>query len=241
MVCSNCNCEIKEGATYCLECGAPMDEPVVISSVKTKNVEKDANTEGSTKNKSKKGILQYEGKFFDFGEYVKALGSSPSILLGLIAALMVYVGPFLTWIWQKQHEIENSANLFDMGGSKVEVCYFALNDKTITLIAILIVLSSIDMLAFSACKYIGPLKGFETNYIVRGIPVIIVGVLLLIILGRDSYGLALENMEAQIELAEQFNKGSNYSGGKGSGPIILVVGMVLYAISVFLDYTKREK
>lgn len=238
MVCSNCNCEIEDGATYCLECGAPIDEPVVISSVKTKKVEKDANTQGSTEKQSKKGIFQYEGKFFDFGGYVKALGSSPSILIGLLAALMVYVAPFLTWIWKKQFEMEYSGNLFDMGGSKGDM---ALDDKTITLIAILIVLSSIDMLAFSACRYIGPLKSFENNYIVRGIPVIIVGVLLLIVLGRDSYGLALENMEAQIELAEQFNQGSNFSGGKGSGPIILAAGVVLYAISVFLDYVKREK
>ena len=50
MICSNCGKEIMDGATYCLECGASIDEPVVLKDLKPKNVE-EAKASGTIKEK----------------------------------------------------------------------------------------------------------------------------------------------------------------------------------------------
>lgn len=238
MICSNCNKEIPEGATYCMECGAPIDEPIVLSQLKPKNAEEAAEAGVVKEKKTLKSMKEYEGPFFDFSGYIKSLGNDMSALLGLLGAILVYMAPFSTWIWYKLHHVKVTANLFEMGGKHGE---FALYSTGIIICAIFILLSSIDMIAFSACKHIGPLKLFEKNYIVRALPIVVTVIFMLLIFNGDKYQMAIESIESQVETAKAIGAGSNYSGGKGTGPVVLIAGMVVYGVSVVVDAAKGKK
>ena len=238
MICSNCNKEIPEGATYCMECGAPIDEPVVLTKLKPKNAEEAAEAGVIKEKKTLKDMKDYEGPVFDFSGYVKSLGNDMSALLGLIGAILVYMAPFNTWIWYKLHHVKATANLFELGGKHGE---FALFSTGIIVCAIFIILSSIDMIAFSACKYIGPLKMFEKNYIVRLLPIVVATIFLLLIINGDKYQMAVDSIASQVETAKAIGAASNYNGGTGAGMVILIVGMVIYGVSVLLDAVKGKK
>ncbi len=246
MICSNCGKEIMDGATYCLECGASIDEPVVLKDLKPKNVEA-AKASGTIK--EKKNIIEtmkddfeqcknYKGPFFDLSGYIKAVGRETSVLIGLLASIVVYMSPFLNWIWYEHFKVKKAANLFELGGKNAEL---SINSGIIIVMAILIMLSAIDMLAFSGCKYVGPLKAFDNNYIIKALPIVLSLIFLFIILSNNKYEEALEFIKNQDKTAEIFGAGTNYSGGKGIGPIVLLSGQVLYAVSLFMDYTKRKK
>lgn len=232
MICSNCGKEIKDGASYCLECGASIDEPVVLSDVSAKNVD------GTSKSGQAKGKAKYDGPFLDFSGYVKSLGNDTSVLVGLLAAILVYLSPFFTWMWIEHFGVKKSANLFELGAKNGEM---AINAGILTVMAILLMLSALDMLAFSGCKYVGPLKSFENNYLVRILPVIMTVIFLIIILNCDNYVLKLDSIVAQREKTAQLGSELNFDGGKGVGIVLLIAGQVLYTISVLIDYVKRKK
>ncbi len=238
MICSNCGKEIMEGATYCLECGAPIDEPVVLSELKPKNME-EAMAAGELKEKkSTKEKLQYDGPFLDFSGYVKSLGTNTSALIGLLAAILVYLAPFFTWMWTEHFEVKKSANLLELGGKSADL---ALSAGVLTAMAILIMLSALDMLVFSGCRYIGPLKSFEKNYIVRALPVVLTIIFFIVIISNNSYEQALESIKVQKETTAKLGSAINFAGGMGAGPIMLIAGQVLYAVSVLIDFAKRNK
>lgn len=245
MICSNCGKEIMEGATYCLECGASIDEPVVLKDLKPKNVE-EAKASGTIK--EKKNIIEtmkddfnqcknYKGPFFDLSGYIKAIGSETSVLIGLLASILVYMAPFFSWIWNEHFKVRKSANLFEMAGKNAEL---SINSGILIVMGVLIILSAIDMLAFSGCKHIGPLKAFEKNYIIKALPIVLTLLFFIIIVNNNKYEAALEFIKNQEETADKLGAGANYSGGMGVGPILLVAGQVLYAVSLFMDYTKRK-
>lgn len=246
MTCSNCGKEIMEGATYCLECGAAIDEPVVLSDIKPKNMEK-ALAEG--KIKEKKSIVEtfksdleksrnYKGTLLDFSGYVKSLGSDTAALLGFLAAVLMYLAPFFSWLWNEHFKVKKTGNLFELGGKNAEL---ALHSGIFIFMAILIMLSAIDMLAFSGCKYVGPLKAFEKNYIVRALPVVLSLIFFLIVINSKDFKTALDFIQKQEETAERLGAGFNYSGGIGVGPVMLIASEVLYVLSLFMDFAKRKK
>ena len=235
-----------EGATYCLECGASIDEPVVLSDIKPKNVE-EALAGGKIKEKknlvedfkdSFRNCKNYKGPFLDFSGYVKSLGADTPVLLGLISAILVYLAPFFSWLWKEHFEVKDSANLFELGGKHAEL---ALHSGLLIFMAVLIMLSAIDMLAFSGCKYVGPLKAFENNYIIRILPAILTLIFFLIIVKSKDYSGALDFINNQEAKAEDLGSGFNYAGGMGIGVYMLITGEIIYAVSVFMNYTKRNK
>ncbi len=246
MICSNCGKEIMEGATYCLECGASIDEPVVLKDLKPKNLE-EAKASGSIK--EKKNIVEamkddfrqcknYKGPLFDVSGYIKSIGTETSVLVGLLASILVYMAPFFSWIWYEHFKVRKTGNLFELGGKNADL---SVGSGILIVLAILIMLCAIDMLAFTGCKYIGPLKAFDNNYVIKAIPIVISLLWLLIIMKNNNYNAALDVIENQEKVAETLGVSANYSGGRGVGPILLVSGQVLYAVSLFMDYTKRKK
>ena len=242
MICSNCGKEIMEGATYCLECGAPIEEPVVLSELKPKNMEEAAaggiiKEKGNIKN-SINTTMAYEGPFLDFSGYVKSLGNNTSALVGLLAMVLVYLSPFFSWMWTEHFEVKKSANLFEIGGKNGD---FAVGSGILIVMAILIMLSAIDMLAFSGCRYVGPIKGFEKNYVVRALPIVLTIIFFFVIINNNNYEMALESIKNQEESTKLLGSAVNFSGGMGVGPIMLIVGIVLYGISILLDYAKGKK
>lgn len=246
MICSNCGKEIMDGATYCLECGASIDEPVVLKDLKPKNVE-EAKASGTIKEKKNfiemmkddfRQCSNYKGPIFNLSGYIKAVGRETSVLLGLLASIVVYMSPFLNWIWYEHFKVKKAANLFEIGGKGNPL---SVNSGMIIFMAILIMLCALDMLAFSGCNYIGPLKAFEKNYVIKVLPIVLSVIFLVIILKNNEYEAALAFIKEQDKTAEIFGAGNNYSGGIGIGPVALVIGQVLYAISLFMDYTKRKQ
>ncbi|MBE5953318.1 MAG: zinc ribbon domain-containing protein [Lachnospiraceae bacterium] len=246
MNCSNCGKEIMEGATYCLECGASIDEPVVLKDLKPKNVE-EAKASGTIKEKKNfietmkddfAKCMSYKGPKFDFSGYIKSIGTETNVLIGLLAAILVYMAPFFSWIWSEHFRVKKTSNLFELGGKNGE---FSVNSGILIFMGILIMLCAIDMLAFSGCKYIGPLKAFEKNYVIKALPIVLSLIFFIIVINNNKYDAALEFIKNQEETAQKLGSGTNYAGGMGVGPILLISGQVLYVVSLFMDYTKREK
>lgn len=226
MICSNCGKEIPDGASYCLDCGASCDEPVVISATKAK----EAAAASKAKGKS-------EGPIFDLSGYVKALGADTSVLIGVLAAVLVYLAPFFSWIKKVHFDVKVTGNLFELGGKNSEM---SVNSGIIIFFAILILLSAIDMLAFTGCKYIGPLKKFDKNYIIRALPILTTTLFFFLVINVEKYKTALNVLKEQEATAENLGASFNFSGGMGVGPVMLVAGVVLYAVSVALSYAKRN-
>ncbi len=222
MICSNCGKEIMDGATYCLECGASIDEPVVLKEVKPKKVEE----------------KKPKAPEYDLSGYIKALGNETHVLLGLLAAILVYMAPFFSWIWNEHFNVRKSANLFELGGKNAEL---SVNSGILIFMGVLIVLCAVDMLAFSGCRYIGPLRAFEKNYIIRALPIVLSLIFFIIVINNNKYDTALEFIKKQEATAEKLGASANYSGGMGVGPIMLISGQVIYAVSLFMDYSKRKK
>ncbi len=230
MTCSNCGKEINDGAAYCLECGAPIDEPVVLSEIK-KAPDKRKVAAKTTNQKT-------EGSLFDLSGYVKGLGADTSILLGLLASVLVYLSPFFSWMGYKHFDVKKSGNLFELGGKNAEL---AVGEGIIIFMAILIMLSALDMLAFSGCKYISPLKKFENNYLLKAVPIVLTIIFMMVIIKCDRYELALNNIRSQAEIAKDLGGSFSYTESLRVGMIMLISGQVIYGVTVLLDIFKRGK
>jgi len=179
-----------------------------------------------------------EGPLFDLSGYVKGLGADTSILLGLLASVLVYLSPFFSWMGYKHFDVKKSANLFELGGKNAEL---AVGEGIIIFMAILIMLSALDMLAFSGCKYIGPLKKFENNYLLKAVPIVLTVVFMFIIINCNKYEIALGFIRKQEETAKNLGVAFNYSESIRVGMIMLILGQVIYGVTLLLDIFKRGK
>lgn len=239
MVCNNCGKDIPEGNDYCLECGAPLDEPVVIK------VTKDDIRKVNKKDKETKTVKvaedadkETQGAFINIAGYLKSLTNNIGNMLALIGAVLLYLSPFMTWLWEKLWDTRSSGNLFDLGSKNGEM---ALGKPIITVFAIMVLLTGLAMLALSARENIRPLKPYADNYLVRFIPVLAGVIIFVLIIRNGNYVNAVENIDRGIEYAKQFGVSQNYKGGSGIGPALYIGGLVLYAASVFMDMIGRKK
>lgn len=200
MTCKHCGTEIKDGLDYCLECGEPIEDKVVITTVKN---------------------IPIEAKpFLDFSGYVKALSSNVCICLSLLGAICLYLSPFMKWLEKTVHGENISGGLFDLGAKNGDM---SIGDGKLCLFAVLILATGLYMLAMSGRKYIKPLM-FCDNIIVRIVPVVLAIVILVLIMTNDTYS--------------NYCKVANISPFTFIGPILFIVGILLYGISLFLE--KKE-
>lgn len=249
MICKNCNKDIPAGSEYCPECGAPMDEPVVISMTKEdiKNANKKLNKKKSIKHKKSEGALKKssngarlaaEGPLFNLPGYAKSLKDDSANFLGLIGALILFYSPFMTWLWEELWEKKKTASLFDMGGKSAEL---ALGKPVIIFFAVLVLITAIAMLAESARENIRPLRPYADNILIRLAPVAAAIIILILIMVNKEYSVAINNINEIMEKAENMGASKNYDGGRGIGIVFYIAGTVIYTLSVVFDMSKGKK
>lgn len=254
MVCKECGKEITdETLGYCPECLAPLEEPVVINMSKddikkaNKDFEKKAKEEQKkvVKNPDKEKTKSdnpkekdYDGPFIDLVGYIKDIGMSLTNLLGFLGAIFLYLSPFMTWIWEVLYKIKKKGNLFDMGEKKSDM---SLNSSNITIMAVLFLVSGFFMMVFIGREHIKPIWRLRNNFIVRLLPGLVSAFAFWVVITDKHYVEAMNNMKAQNEVAKVINSSSNQSFGRGLGPIICIVGISLYVLSVLIDLLKYMK
>lgn len=235
MVCSNCGKEIKEGVDYCMECGAPLEEPKVIKL--TKEDIKKANRPVRKDAPRDKDIVM-DVPFFDFKGYISNSKNDISIFASLIGALLLYVSSFSPWCWIKLFDNKSSGTLFDLGIKSSEV-YLS---KKFLILAICVFLVGIFMICMSASEYIRPLANI-TDYTVKNIlfvlPIVLACILLFLIMKDKDYSSFIKYIEGQVKLAKNLGS-TNYSGGRGLGPVFYVVGVVFYSVSAIFNIRKGK-
>lgn len=226
MLCKNCGKEIKEGMDYCMECGAPIEEPAVITLTKEqlKAPKKKAEPDAVT------------GPFFDLSGFVNNLKSSVSMLLAFIGAILLYLSSFSTWLWEQLFDQKKSANIFDLGNKSGEMY---IGKASFLILGIIILITGLLMLIMSADPYIRPLKSFGNSEVKRTIlkcvPIIISIIIFILIWKNNLYEQAYNNIKNQIDFAKSIGSSSNYTGGRGVGPILYICGVALYTLSVLFE------
>lgn len=263
MVCKECGKEITdETLSYCPECMAPLDEPVVINmskdDIKKASKEFDKKEKELQKKEAKTAKdakivaagedidldAEYEGPFINLLGFVKSLGTNLSNLLVFIGAVMIYISPFLVWLWEKLRGEKSKGNLFVMATKPSKVLsngnnsVLALGSTTILIMAILLLISGFLMLLVSAREYIKPMWKHRYSLVLRLVPVILAIVAFLVIWYDKSYINALDAMKELKDMAKTLNQSNVYSYGRGIGPIVCIGGIVIYIISILVDIPK---
>ena len=246
MICKNCNKVIPDGNDYCPECGAPMDEPIVISMTKAdiKNANKKLKdktaekVEKTTKSGSGKPRLEADGPLFNFAGYVKSLKANTASLLSLIGALILFYSPFMTWLWEELWKEKTSVSLFDLGGKNATL---ALNQPIIIVCAILVLLTAIAMIAISARENIRPLRPYADNILLRFAPAVVAVIILMVIVSNKDYSTACNVISDTIEMAKSIGSSDNYDGGRGAGIIFYIAGTIIYTVSAIMDMGEGNK
>lgn len=262
MVCKECGKEITdETLGYCPECLAPIDEPVVISmskddikkankdlEKKEKELQKKAEETAKAKAKEKAKLSKdndasyveevYEGPFINLIGYVKSLGTDISNLLVLIGAVLLYISPFLPWIWETLHKVHKKGNLFDMAGKSAEM---SIKTPVLGIMGILILISAFMMMLISAREYIKPIWKYRNNFIIRIVPLVLAVIAFIVIFKNKNYEVMLSGMKSLKDTAVSLNQSSVYSYGRGLGFIFCIAGMALYAVAVVMDFFKNGK
>lgn len=224
MVCSNCGKELPEGATYCLECGEPIEEPIVLKATK---IEEKAGPR-----------LKADGPFINFSGYVASLKSDTSCFLALLGALLTYLAPFMSWGWRRLFETKESGNLFDFGSKNATM---TLGKSIFLVFAILVVLNGVCMLVISARENIRPIRPHADNVILWLVPIVLGVLVFILIIRNETYRQLLNGIENQIDLAKHLGNAKNIDGGRGFGPIFYLGGLALYTLSVLVGFAGRKK
>ncbi len=263
MVCKECGKEITdETLSYCPECMAPLDEPVVINMSKddikkaSKDFEKKekeiqkkiAETTKETKIVAAKDEIdldaEYEGSFINLLGFVKSLGNNISNLLIFIGAVMLYISPFLVWLWETLHKNKSKSNLFGMAVKPSKILssesssVLCLGSTAILIMAILLLISGFIMLLVAAREYIKPLWKLRYNFFFRFIPAVTSIVAFVVIWYDKKYANALDSMKELKEMAKTLNQSNVYSYGRGLGPIVCVGGICFYIVATVIDFVK---
>ena len=257
MVCKECGKEITdESLGYCPECLAPLNEPVIENMSKDDIKKANKNLEKKEKEIQKKVVndtvkikpvknlgleKEYEGPFIDLTGYVKSVGTNMTNLFALIGAVCLYLSPFATWMWESLFKVKKKADLFDLGGKNGDLF---LQAPVITGMAVILLLSGFFMMLMSAREYVKPVWKFRYNFIARFIPVITATVAFLIVFFNKKYSKSIDSKEAFKKTAVSIGQADKYSYGRGIGPILCLLGIAIYFVSVlidFLSYTKNKK
>lgn len=266
MVCKNCGTEIPEGALYCESCGAPLEEPVVlkVSKEDIKRAEKEEKTKAKERAKAAALAARKEpskpepkqihkkpadpNKKIDIVGYVKSIGTDLNTMLSFIGAIILYLAPFMNWIYEKVFDVKRKASLFEMGmkSSMVEEdgSILAMGATILMILGIVAILVGIWMLLLSGADYIAPLRRFAGNPIMRFAPVVVMILIFVLIMKNRDYVQSLRVLENNVRLSKDLGSSSNYGAGRGVGPLLYICGLVIYTLGTigdFLAHRQREE
>lgn len=254
MVCKNCGKEIPEESLYCEACGAPLEEPVVLN-VSKEDIKRAGKEEKvrakerikatqkntqplQTKKISKKPEADLTKKV-DIVGYAKSIGADHNTLLAFIGALMLYLSPFLNWIFERVFDTKRKANLFEIGmkSSMVEKdgSILAMGQTIVLVLAVVSIIIGIWMLLLSGADYIRSIRRFAGNVVMRVVPIVILLVIFFIIINNKTYTHSLQVLEDNVRLAKEMGTTSNYSAGRGIGPVIYICGLIVYTFGTLGD------
>ena len=181
----------------------------------------------------------------DIVGYFKTIGTDLNTLLAFVGAIAIYLAPFMNWIWEKVFDVKRKASLFEMGlkSSMVEDDgrILAMGATILLVLGIVAILVGIWMLLLSAADYVAPVRKFAGNPIMRFAPVLVMIVIFVIIMNNKAYMQALKVLEDNVELSKSLGTSSNYSAGRGFGPVLFVVGLVLYTIGTIGDFLNHKR
>lgn len=266
MVCKNCGTEIPEGALYCESCGAPLEEPVVlkVSKEDIKRAEKEEKTKAKERAKAAALAARKEpskpepkqihkkpadpNKKIDIVGYVKSIGADLNTMLAFIGAIILYLAPFMNWIYEKVFDVKRKASLFEMGmkSSMVEEdgSILAMGATILMILGIVAILVGIWMLLLSGADYIASLRRFAGNPIMRFAPVVVMILIFVLIMKNRDYVQSLRVLENNVRLSKDLGSSSNYGAGRGVGPLLYICGLVIYTLGTigdFLAHRQREE
>ena len=253
MVCKECGKEITdEKLGYCPECLAPLDEPVVINMSKDdiKKASKDFEKKEKERQKNIEVVKisktvedlhlndNYEGPFINLLGYVKSLVRDFNSLFILIGAILIYASPFLTWIWEKLHNVYKKGNLFEMSSKGADL---AIGTSVTAMMGVVLLVSGFLMLIISAKEYIKPIWKLRYNFIFRLIPFITSISAVVVIYNNKKYVNKFSSMKEFRDMAKSLGQASVYSYGRGIGPVVCLAGIIIYGLATFFDFIKYQR
>lgn len=260
MVCKECGKEIPEGALYCESCGAPLEEPIVlkVSKEDIKRAEKEEKAKEKERAKlaaksSVKSVPEKKqhrkaadtGKVIDIVGYAQSIGTDMNLLLAFIGSILLYLAPFMNWIWEKVYDVKRKADLFEIGlkSSMVEAdgSILAMGATIVLVLGIVAILVGVWMLLLSASDYIKGLRKFAANPIMRFAPIVVMIVIFIIIVNNKQYSQSMQLLKDNVQLVKAAGTSSNYDAGRGLGPVFYIGGLVLYTLGTAGDLVERKR
>lgn len=260
MVCKECGKEIPEGALYCESCGAPLEEPIVLKvskeDIKRAEKEEKAKAKERAKLAAKNTVKQVPekkhhrkaadtSKAIDIVGYFQSIGGDMNLLLAFVGSILLYLAPFMNWIWEKLFDVKRKANLFEIGmkSSMVEEdgSILAMGETIVLVLGIIAILVGVWMLLLSACDYIKWLRKYAANPIIRFAPILVMLVIFIIVINNKHYTQSLRVLEDNVRLAKELGTSSNYDAGRGLGPVFYVAGLVIYTLGTVGDFLERKR
>lgn len=231
MICNNCGKEVLEGTDYCEFCGAPLNEPIIISAEKAKL---------KTKSESKNAIAASDGndgKFFNLTNYIAALTVESYRVLALVAGLLLYLSPFFTWYWRKTGGEDVKANLFSIARKNGML---AQGIMKLNFTGVVMLLCGIAMVVYSARNYIRPVVKYSNKKSLwLAIEIISVGAFIITV--TDSKLKAfISEVKNNVEFAKALGNESSKCG-YGLGFYMAVAALVMFLFALFMGVLNNSE
>ena len=141
-----------------------------------------------------------------------------NLLLAFVGSILLYLAPFMNWIWEKLFDVKRKANLFEIGmkSSMVEEdgSILAMGETIVLVLGIIAILVGVWMLLLSACDYIKWLRKYAANPIMRFAPILVMLVIFIIVINNKHYTQSLRVLEDNVRLAKELGTSSNYDAEK---------------------------
>ena len=228
MICSNCGIEVPEGTDYCEACGAPLNEPVVISKdmANAKPVKKLGNMPTSDI-----VISQTDGKFININGYISSFSVETYRLVALVAGIAMYLSPFLFWYWKSTGPEKVKQNLFSIARKYGDMAQGSIR---LNIMGILMLLCGVGMILYSARNYIRPVVKYSNKKMLWiGVEIVsIVAFLLAVTDGK--FEELIQATKSELEFVKALNKGGNFGCGYGAGFYLAIIAMILFMLSLFM-------
>lgn len=164
MICKHCGNEIKDGMNYCMECGEPIEEQIIVKSIEE---------------------LPLEARpLIDLGGYIRELVSNVYVLLTFLGAICMYLSVFLKWTSTNINGEIKGGDLYDMAA---ENSGFYIGKSKLFFLASVILLMAVFMLLYSGKRNVRFLIRAGENKLIGIIPIVISLIAFILIVTDKAY------------------------------------------------------